>query len=320
MPFLPADTFERLQTAYHAGRLAHAYLLCGSRGSGKNRVVEQMTALLLGTDPSQALTHPDVHIAEPESRSRRILIEQIRRLEHALREKPSAGPRKVAIIRDADRLQPQAANAFLKTLEEPPAGTHVFLTSSAPGALLDTIVSRCIVVHLRSDSPPEPSAPELALLDALEAVTLAPGSAPGSGFRLARRFLEILASERESIRDEFEAAFKQEQAHYQKTTDGAWLAEREDQLKAMVESAALRRRSSLIQALAGWHADVLRIQHGSRPVFDRPALTRAAGTLTTQQLLRRVRAIEETASDLDRGVQEPLAVEAGFLKVFESIS
>jgi DNA polymerase-3 subunit delta' len=318
MAFLPQHALERLAGAHRAGRLAHAYLICGGRGSGKDWLVGQMTAILLGQDPDKALKHPDAHVAEPESRSRRILIEQIRRLDHAIREKPSAGRLKVAIIRDADRLQPQAANAFLKTLEEPPPGTHLFLTSASPGALLDTIVSRCITLHLRAPAAPEPSGAELELLDALESAALTPGSSAGAAFRLARKFLEVLEREREAIREEFEEAFKQDQAHYQKTTDGSWLDAREDQLKALVEASALRRRAALIQAIANWHADVLRIQHGARPVLDRPAQARAAELHEAREMLRRISAIEETISDLDRGVQEPLAVEAGFLRLFDS--
>ncbi len=158
MAFPPAHALERLLEAQAAGRLGHAYLFCGPRGSGKQGVIERLSASILGAAPGAVLKHPDFHSAEPESKSRRILIEQIRRLESALRAKAFVGNRKVAVIRDADRLQPQAANAFLKTLEEPPAGSHVFLTSSTPDALLDTISSRCIVVHLQPGPVHPPSA------------------------------------------------------------------------------------------------------------------------------------------------------------------
>src|SRR5437588_631399 len=85
---------------------------------------------------------------QPESKSRRIVIEQIRNIEHALQMRASRGRHKVAIISDADRLQPQAANAFLKTLEEPPKDSLLLLLSALPEALPDTIVSRCIAIPL----------------------------------------------------------------------------------------------------------------------------------------------------------------------------
>jgi len=319
MAFLQQEAFDRLSEALDAGRLAHAYLLCGPRGSGKNAIVEQIAARILEVPASSALRHPDIHVAEPESRSRRILIEQIRRLEHAVRNKPVAGSRKVAVIREADRLQPQAANAFLKTLEEPPPGTHVFLTSSLPGALLETITSRCIVIHLRAIEKEPPSEADLEVIAALEKAVLGPSSATTSGFQLSSTFLAVLNRERDAIREQFQEAFKQDQAHYRQTTDGAWLEEREDQIKALVEASTLRRRSDLIQAIASWFTDALRIQHGAAPVLDRPALREAAGKMETRLLLRQVRAVEETAGDLSRGVQEALAVEAGFLKVFASL-
>ena len=316
MAFPPQLALERLIEAQTAGRLAHAYLLCGPRGCGKQDIVEKLSAHILATDSENILRHPDFHSAEPESKSRRILIEQIRRLEHALRSKPSAGPRKVAVIRDADRLQPQAANAFLKTLEEPPSGSHVFLTSSAPDALLETIVSRCIVVQLQPGpaQPPSPAVEEL--LHSLEKILAAPGSPTRAAFALSRSFLDVLGRERERIRDEAEEAHKAEQAHYKQATDGSWLEEREEQLKAMSEAAAIRTRGELIQSLAGWFADVSRVQHGSAPAFERPAVRAQAAETDTRLTLRRILAVEETASLLDRGVQEALAVEAGFLKLF----
>lgn len=316
MAFQPQHALERLLAAQADGRLGHAYLFCGPRGSGKQDVIERLAARILATEPGAVLKHPDFHSAEPESKSRRILIEQIRRLEHALRTKPSAGPRKVAVIYDADRLQPQAANAFLKTLEEPPAGSHVFLASSTPDALLETIISRCIVVHLQPGPtlPASPAATEL--LAALEKLLADPGTPTRAGFALARHFLDVLTRERERIRGEAEEAFKADQTHYKQTTDGAWLEEREEQLKALSESTAIRMRNELIQTLAGWFANVLRVQHGSPPAFDRPAVRSEAAATAPRLTLQRIQAIEETASTLDRGVQEALALESGFLKLF----
>ena len=318
MAFLNTEALTRLTEAHAAGRLAHAYLFVGPRGSGKNELIRQISAHVLATDPDTAFTHPDFHLAEPESKSRRILIDPVRRLERALRSGATAGGARVALIREADRLQPQAANAFLKTLEEPPSGAHVFLTSSLPGALLDTIISRCIVVHLRAGAPPEPSPAELTLLDALEAICETPASPVADGFRLARTFLDLLNAEREAIRDEFAAAYKAEQKHYQKTTDGAWLDDREDQLKALTEGAVLRRRADLLQTVTNWFVDVLRIQHGSPAIYDRPAQKQSATDLNTRALLTRISALEQMTTDLNTTVYEQVAVESGFLRLFSA--
>lgn len=316
MAFPPNLALKHLFDAHDADRLAHAYLLCGPRGSGKNEVLSGIASRILGTDPGALMSHPDLHVTEPESKSRRILIEQIRRLEHALRSKPSAGSRKIAVIREADRLQPQAANAFLKTLEEPPPGSHVLLTSSSPDALLSTILSRCLVVSLQPGPPAPPDETETELLDALESALKNSVSPTTAAFSLARAFLDVLGRERERVRDEGMEILKAEQSHYKQATDGSWLEEREEQIKAMSESAALRRRSELIQVLANWFADVLRVQNGSEAVFPRPAIREFATANSRIRVLRQVEALEFTITDLDRGVQEALAVEVGFLKLF----
>jgi DNA polymerase-3 subunit delta' len=314
MAFPPDHALARLLEAHAKGRLAHAYLLCGPRGSGKNALVAQMAARILGVE--DATKHPDYHTAEPESKSRRILIEQMRRLEHALRAKPAVGPRKVAVIHEADRLQPQAANAFLKTLEEPPAGTHVFLTSSAPDAILETILSRCIIVPLQPGPPEPPGEAAGVILDELERLLGQSASPTRAAFSLSRVFLDALGAERERIRDEAAEALKAEQAHYRNATEGTWLEEREEQLKALSEASAIRARADLVQTLAGWFANVLRVQHGAASTFARPAIAAHAAAATPSLTLRRLQAVEETGSMLDRNVQEALAVEAGFLKLF----
>jgi DNA polymerase-3 subunit delta' len=87
--------------------------------------------------------HPDFLLLQPEEDSRVIKIEQIRDLIHTFSLMPVQGDRRVAIIREADALQEPAANALLKTLEEPPSFALLILTSSRPRALLPTLRSRC---------------------------------------------------------------------------------------------------------------------------------------------------------------------------------
>src|SRR6059058_4072950 len=153
MPFSRSTALEYLRRAHEQNRLAHAYLISGPPGSGKQQLAADLASLVNGTPVGDVFSAKarEIFVARPESKSRRIVIEQIRRLEHALQMRASSSRRKVAIISDADRLQPQAANAFLKTLEEPPKDSLLLLLSALPEALPDTIVSRCITIPLAPD-------------------------------------------------------------------------------------------------------------------------------------------------------------------------
>src|SRR5438094_3671755 len=150
MAFPRMTAFEYLRRAHQQNRLAHAYLITGPLGSGKELLAADLASLVNGTPAKNVFSAKarDIFVARPESKSRRIVIAQIRDLEHALQMRASDGRRKVAIIPDADRLQTEAANAFLKTLEEPPKDSLLLLLSALPEALPETILSRCIAIAL----------------------------------------------------------------------------------------------------------------------------------------------------------------------------
>jgi len=146
---------QALQRAIERSRLPHALLFTGPQGVGK-----ATTALLL----AQALNcrasgpvdtcgeciscskiargiHPDVMWIAPTPRI--IRIEQIREAITAIGYRPHEGKRRVVIVDEAHAMQGPAQNAFLKTLEEPPASTSIVLVTPAPGSLLPTVQSRC---------------------------------------------------------------------------------------------------------------------------------------------------------------------------------
>src|SRR5437667_12212475 len=168
MAFSRTTALEYLRRAYEQNRLAHAYLISGPPGSGKQQLAADLASLVNGTPAGDVFSAKarEIFVARPESKSRRIVIEQVRGLEHSLQMRASPGRRKVAIIADADRLQPQAANAFLKTLEEPPKDSLLLLLSALPEVLPDTIVSRCIAIPLASRKS-ERSAEEAELVELL---------------------------------------------------------------------------------------------------------------------------------------------------------
>src|SRR5213082_2071476 len=170
MAFTRKAAIGLLRRAHDQKRLGHAYLISGPAGSGKREVAAELASTVNGTDVGDVFSSKaqEIFVAEPESKSRRILIEQIRELEHGLQMRASDGRRKVAIIAEADRLQQQAANAFLKTLEEPPRNSLLLLLSALPEALPDTIVSRCIAISLAPADEHESTLEEKELVKLLQ--------------------------------------------------------------------------------------------------------------------------------------------------------
>src|SRR5438046_10717486 len=150
MPFTRATALDYLRRAHERNRLAHAYLISGPAGSGKQQLAADLASLVNGTPADEVFSAKarEIFVARPESKSRRIVIEQIRNLEHTLQMRAATGRRKVAIVSDADRLQPQAATAFLKTFEEPPKDSLMLLLTALPEQLPETILSRCIAITL----------------------------------------------------------------------------------------------------------------------------------------------------------------------------
>lgn len=312
MALLKESAWERLRDAWDSGRLAHAYLLTGPAGAGKEWLVERLSALVLDGEPS---SHPDFHSVAPESKSRRIVIEQMRTMEHALQMKPLIGRTKVAVIHDADRLQPQAANAFLKTLEEPPPGCHIFLLSTLPDAILETILSRCIAVPLRAASVPLPSEESVAVSEAVTRALLEPGGPGVAGaMRVTRAFQKSLTSIRERVTSELQAELKQDLKLYKDATDAKWQSEREEQIKARAEAAVVQERQQLLHAAATVLASALRFHHAPDDIGD-ASIRKIAASNPPIELIRRLDALEHTRDLLARGVQEGLALETGFLEM-----
>lgn len=321
MAFSPDSAFSYLDRAHEQNRLAHAYLISGAPGAGKRALAARLANLVNGTAAEDvfAAGAAQVFVAEPESKSRRIVIEQIRNLEHSLQMRATGGRRKVAIVSDADRLQPQAANAFLKTLEEPPNDSLLLLLSALPEALPDTILSRCIPIPLAAPEDETPSAEETELVGLLAAAASSEAAGVQGPYRLARGFQRLLARTREAIQEENAAALKAEEARYKNTTDGAWLDEREDYFKALTESRYVQRRAQLVEVVLRWWADVLRASTGiaRRELPEAAEQTSApASRLSTAEILGRIRRMEELRDHLGRNIQEALAIEVAFLSVF----
>jgi DNA polymerase-3 subunit delta' len=139
-----------LARARAEGRMPHAVLLTGADGAVLARAAEQLAAMHLGeADP---LAHPDCRVLRPAKKSRRIVIENTLEVVAALR-LSSLTPRRVVIVNEPDRFLSESANAFLKTLEEPPPGTLIILQTTHYYRVLPTILSRCLRFHVGGEAP-----------------------------------------------------------------------------------------------------------------------------------------------------------------------
>jgi DNA polymerase-3 subunit delta' len=321
MAFSRKTALRYLKRAHEQDRLAHAYLISGPAGTGKRQLAAELAELVNGTECSAVFSTSarDIFVAEPESKSRRIVIEQVRELEHALRMRAVSGRRKVAIISDADRLQTQAANAFLKTLEEPPKDSLLLLLTALPEALPDTILSRCIAISLEANGSTVVRSENKRLRELLDKSAANQAWNISCAYGLAQEFQVLLRSVRDEIKSETQAALRQEEARYRNATDGTWLDEREDYYKALAESLYLQRRADLVDILLIWWTDVLRAATGieRRELTSSKAATSAiAKRFAPPEILRRIRAVEELRDHLGRNIQEALAIEVVFLNVF----
>jgi DNA polymerase-3 subunit delta' len=166
-----------LRSNLQNGRFPHAFLFVGPDGVGKRTFARILAQALLcernretllnpcGTCPGcvqvEAGTHPDLHeVSRPEDKHE-LPIRVIRDVCAEFGLKPARGTRKVAIVDDVDDMNDEAANAFLKTLEEPPPGAVLILIGTSAELQLETIVSRCQVI--RFEPLAEPVLAELLL-------------------------------------------------------------------------------------------------------------------------------------------------------------
>lgn len=175
---------------------AHAYLLHGPQGIGKRAIAERLMALLLCQLPQgleacgqckaclllKAGSHPDNFILEPEEADKPIKVDQVRELVSFVVQTAQQGGRKVVLIEPVEAMNINAANALLKSLEEPSGDTVLLLVSHQPSRLLPTIKSRCQQVACPQPSLGQSTAwlaealAETSEQDREELLTLAAGS------------------------------------------------------------------------------------------------------------------------------------------------
>ena len=191
---------ERLQT----GNLPHALLLTGVGGVGKRRFARRFAKAVLCERPGaqhqpcgecrgctlfEAGSHPDFLFVGPEEEGKDITIGHVRSLTAQVALKSQYGRHRLVVLDPADRMNPNAANALLKTLEEPGPDTLLLLVSDKVSALLPTIRSRCQQVAFRVPARSEALAwltAQLESSDTMDSLLALAGGAPLRAIELAR--------------------------------------------------------------------------------------------------------------------------------------
>jgi len=156
-----AEAVTLLRRALASGRVAHAYAFVGPEGSGRKATALAFAAALVapagGPAAERALKgrHPDVHLLGPTPPAGNpkgtpaLRIETVRELERLAALKPVEGPTKVFVVDEAEKMTAATPQAFLKTLEEPPARTVIVLILTQLRTLPPTVLSRCQVIRFR---------------------------------------------------------------------------------------------------------------------------------------------------------------------------
>ncbi len=155
---------NQIQRAVRTEQLSHAYLFTGPDAIGKRTFALELARMLLCQQPApdtgepcgscSACTrlahgnHPDLMVVEPAAGKRTLGIDVVREAQRAANLAPVTGSWRVFVLPEVERMTPEAVNALLKTLEEPPASVVLALTSNEPEQLLPTLLSRCQTLPL----------------------------------------------------------------------------------------------------------------------------------------------------------------------------
>lgn len=308
------ELIERSRTAGHD---AHAYLLTGLPGIGKFTTAMAIAQTLLCPNSSACglcrhcrlaarSVHPDLHLLEVPSDRKNIPIKDVHEFLQGIALTPVEAERKVYVIRGAEDLAEEGANALLKTLEEPPGSVTLILTAPDTTAVLPTIVSRCQVIALRPVAEAE-IADQLTIghgIDEERARTIARASEGRPGWAItAAEHPEVMQERHRRASDLFDLLNqgRLERIRYADGLAEAWGKHTEDvrdTLKAWIEA---------------WR-DVLLTQRGladrARLIDVGGAVGEAASTLSREAVIDALAATLRTADSLDRNANPRLALES----------
>jgi DNA polymerase-3 subunit delta' len=336
--YFPKQTqgIQLLQRSLARGRLGHAYLFVGDRLEELELLARTLAKTLNCQKPIKADgatidccdeclscrkiengTHADIHWARPESKSRIVTVEQMHDLMQQIQLKPTDAGYKISIIVAADRLNAQAANAFLKTLEEPPAKSVLILLSTESQRILKTIMSRCLRLNFSSEGAHPPDVVQAEWLEHFGALAANEQKSLLGRYRLLDVLLQKLGEIRSRVNESLTARSPLEKYdEIEKDLREKW----EDELAAASEAEYRRQRADLLLVVQWWLRDIwLHTLTAGKDLLIFPKISGAetvARRITPRQALENLQTLEQTQRLLHTNVQEALALEVSLLKLY----
>jgi DNA polymerase III subunit delta' len=322
------EAFGLVKHAFENGRLAQAYTIVGPvRGDGMALALRTLALLFCtgrrapcgacrGCTQTEARTHADTFWVEPQSKSRTITVEQIRELRSRMYQTSLLGGWKAGVIVCADRLgvpgKEDAANVFLKVLEEPPGKSIFLLLTDSPQFLLPTVKSRCQRLSVGRESS-EVSEKNLAGLLAVLSAAGPARSKAGSGMVAAVARADRVGAILKGMKDAAQRFEEKLAANESREED-------EDTLEARVSARYKEQRAGMMAMLLQWYRDLMLLagNAGEDCVFHKSsleALKRQAQGLDLAEAVKQVRVVEEMYQQMERNLPDHLVLTYGFSRL-----
>ncbi len=307
---------ENFSSSIERGRTAHAYLVSGPvrRGCGP-LAVEMAQKVLCLKDQSgcgecagclkvAGRSHPDMVWIEPRMKSRRISVEDVRALQELIYQTAYMGSWKVCVVSGADRMTREAANALLKSLEEPPARSMFMLLAENVQYLLPTIISRCQRFDLTQESSKEDYEWYGELVDILASV----GSGVVNRMDVSYRLAGLL----KGIKSGIEAAEQEEDDFSEDMEDKVF--------DARVSSRYREERTAVMKMIVLWYRDILLLSSGGTEpqLFHGSCAARLrelSEGLSVRSASANIDLVEEMAARFERNMGEDAVLLDGFSRL-----